>query len=87
MGTADLNQRLANLSPAKKALLELRFKQDRLHEQTIPLRASREFDPPCLCDDLCRISVDPYEIRTQDFVAGHDQIQRSLQCRYVENTA
>jgi len=45
MGTADLNQRLANLSPAKKALLELRFKQDRLHEQTIPLRASREFAP------------------------------------------
>ncbi len=45
MGVADLNQRLANLSPAKKALLELRLKQNRLHEQTIPPRASREFAP------------------------------------------
>ncbi len=45
MDADGLNQRLANLSPAKKALLELRLKQNRLHEQAIPRRPSREFAP------------------------------------------
>jgi amino acid adenylation domain-containing protein/FkbM family methyltransferase len=45
MDAAGLNQRLANLSPAKKALLELRLKQNRLHEQAIPRRSSRESAP------------------------------------------
>jgi len=45
MDAAGLNERLANLSPAKKALLELRLKQNRFHEQTIPRRPSRDSAP------------------------------------------
>jgi len=45
MDADGLNQRLANLSPAKKALLELRLKQNRCHEQAIARRPSRDSAP------------------------------------------
>lgn len=48
MTDADLAHRLANLSPAKRAVLELRLKQKRdqvSSEHTIPRRAARDFAP------------------------------------------
>src|SRR5262245_34340973 len=48
MGSNSIAERLANLSPAKRALLDLRLKEkglETLAGRTIPLRASRAFAP------------------------------------------
>jgi alpha-ketoglutarate-dependent taurine dioxygenase len=48
MDSNSISERLANLSPAKRALLEQRLGDkglDRLTERSIPVRASREFAP------------------------------------------
>jgi hypothetical protein len=63
MDAASLNQRLVNLSPAKKVLLELRLKQNRFHDQTIPPRRSRELTPLSLLsekkdEDLAAVARD-----------------------------
>ncbi len=56
----ELAERLANLSPAKRALLELRLKEKGTTlpiEQTIPRRSSDGPAPPFLCAGAVVVSL------------------------------